>query len=154
MRLWRFIIIVGIIFILERTLPFFWSGSIFIFPVFAILYLVSSKKFSHDIPRIFFASLLFDVFSGFSFGIYTLAILATGLLIYIGKKRFVLGERSVIFGFIFTLLFVIIFFGMFSFELPLKYILSRLPAAIIESSIIYAILYIIMKRVRPANSKK
>lgn len=147
MRFWYFILVIGIIFSLERLLPFIFFRPVLVFPVFVILYLLTSVNFSRDLTRVVATSLLFDVFSGYPFGYFTLAIIILGLSIYFVKKQFIIMRGwSYVWGIFFFFLFIIEFLAFSMFRVPYSYFLKQLPIILIENLAIYLAMLLIFKK--------
>lgn len=153
MCFWKFIAVVGIIFFLERILPFFIPFSAAIFPAFFIVFLFFSKNIWHDLIMILIVAVLFDLFSGFTFGYFTMALALVGITMYFIKKRLMMLSESYLFGLIFVLIFIIEFLAIHLIKLSLSHILERLLINLAEGAIVYSFAFVILERNAQSQSK-
>lgn len=134
-----FVITSAVIFLLERVLPVLTSWPLFIFPVFAILFLLSSKNDAEELVFVVAISLFFDFFSGYTFGFSTLAILAVVLAVFFFKTRFNVNSQSFFSLAIYTLVFTFAYFAALSIKSAPSLIISQTPTVIIETLILFAL---------------
>ena len=140
-----FIIGSAVIFLLERGLPALTNWPFFIFPVFVILFMLVSCNNAADLPHVTVATLLFDFFSGYPFGFFTIAILGLAVAIFIFKSRFNVEPTSFIPLAIYSLLFVFAYFVIVSIKSKSAILLSQVPIIITETLIVFS-LVILMAR--------
>ena len=148
-----FIIGSAVIFLLERALPALTSWPVFIFPVFVILFMLVSRNNAADLPYITIAAIIFDFFSGYPFGFFTIAILGLVAAIFIFKSRFNVEPTSFISLAIYLLLFVFAYFALVSIKSNSAILLSQAPVIIIETLIIFA-LFVLAARLTNAKFRK
>ena len=152
-RLQFFIITSVVIFVLERVLPALFPSPIFIFPVFAILFLLTSKHDADELVYVIIAALFFDFFSGYRFGFMTLAILAVALAMYFFKTRFNSSSQSPFSLASYSLIFIFIFFAILSIQSDPRLIITQGPAIITETLILFVI-FILWFRVVRVSAKQ
>jgi len=146
MRLWKFIIVLLIIFALERLLPFLIPARLAIFPVFAVFYLISSHEFNRDFWRIILVSFFFDPFSGLVFGFFALSVAVVGLSIYFAKKYFKIVNPSFFSSLIIILFFLTEYFMISLINFRDYRMLLKLPLTLAENAIIFLVLALIFKK--------
>jgi len=91
----KFFIIVVVIIILENIIPLFFNVPLILFSIFIISYIIDNERsanrsggsdFQDKFLPVIFAAFVFDLFSGFKFGILALSFLILFLLIFwLGK---------------------------------------------------------------------
>ncbi|OGN05167.1 MAG: hypothetical protein A2831_01640 [Candidatus Yanofskybacteria bacterium RIFCSPHIGHO2_01_FULL_44_17] len=138
-RLQFFVTMSVVIFVVERILPLMVSWPIFIFPVLAILFMLTSKNEAREMSYIVIASLFFDFFSGYIFGWATLIILAVVLIIFFFKTRFNVSSQPILSLAIYTLIFTFVYFAILSVKSDLRFMTSQSTAIIIETLILFLI---------------
>lgn len=131
------------IFLLERVLPTLTSWPLFIFPVFVIFFMLTSKSDAHDLLHIAAAALIFDFFSGYRFGFMTFAILAVTLAIVLFKTRFNVNPRFLFFLEIYAIIFIFTYFIILSIRSESSILLSQVLIIILETIVIFATLFLI-----------
>lgn len=119
----------AVIFLLERALPALTNLPLFFFPVFVILFFLTSKNHIADLPYVAVAALFFDFFSGYRFGFFTAAILTTCLLMHLFKSRISVNTQSFFSLFFYSLFFIFGFLILLSFQ-PRLFMISWLPILI------------------------
>lgn len=143
-RVQFFVIGSAVIFVLERALPALISWPLFLFPVFAVLFLLTSKSDAADLPYVAAASIFFDFFSGRQFGFFTLTLMTICLSIYLFKGRINTNAESFFSLFFYSLIFVFGFLLLLSFQLsfqPWPFIISWPPILTETTAISLIILY-------------
>lgn len=115
------------------------SWPVFIFPVFVILFMLTSKNDTGELPYVAVASLIFDFFSGYRFGFFTFAILAVVLAIFLFKTRFNVDPRSLFSLAVYTLLFIFAYFATLLIKSDLRLMISQAPVIIIQAMAIFLI---------------
>jgi hypothetical protein len=128
-----FIISSAIIFVLERALSIIAPWPIFIFPIFVILFVLTSKSDTDGLPYIIIISFIFDFFSGLPFGLLTVAILAVFLTIYLAKAFLSISGRPMIFTLALSLVFVFEYFFLLSVKISPRAVLSQAPVILLEA---------------------
>lgn len=87
MRIKTLLILAVTVFLLERSGPVLWGGGWWwLFPLLMLYYLITAADLAQALVIIIPIALLFDGFSGYPFGMLTLAILLVGLIIFLGRK--------------------------------------------------------------------
>ena len=148
-----FVITSIVIFFLERVLPALVPWPIFIFPVFTILFMLTSKNDIREISYIAVVALIFDFFSGYRFGFMTLAILAVALAIFFFKTRFNSSSQSPFSLALYTLIFIFLYFVLLSIKSDPRLIIIPAPAVITETLILFVI-FILWFRVVRVSAKQ
>jgi len=134
-----FIITSAIVFLLERILPALVPWPIFIFPVFVIFFLLTSKNDIREISYIAVAAIVFDFFSGYHFGFMTLVTLSVTLVIFFFKTRFNSSSQSPFSLALYLLIFIFVFFAILSIKSNPRLILTQAPIVITETLILFVI---------------
>ena len=145
-----FLISSAIIFLLERILPALTSWPVFIFPVFVILFMLTSKGGASELPYIIIASFIFDFFSGLSFGLLTIAILIVFLTIHLTKIFLNIKDRSPIFILILSLVFVFEYFFLLSVKISPRLVISQAPVILLETVVLLIFMGVMFRK---ANSR-
>lgn len=127
----KYLIIIIILFLIERVASIFYVPASYLFPVFAF-YLVTLYDSNKWLNPIILTSLLFDLFSGLPFGVYTFSIIVIILLSQISKKIISFQDESI------KSLVIAILFGRVVFS----FIISLMPKMIFASQYIVEILLI------------
>jgi hypothetical protein len=141
MKYWRLFFAILAIFIFERLLPFVSPFPVFIYPIFLVFYLLNSSKFSRDFMILFFVSIFFDLFSGYSFGYFTIAMVTMSGIIFYGKKQFMTNNHPVFSGISFIAIFILLYFGCILYLIPSMNLIDQLPILLISSFLVYFIMY-------------
>lgn len=141
-----FIISSAIIFILERILQPLFSFPIFIFPVFVILFVLTSKKDTDELPYIIIASFIFDFFSGFTFGWLTVAILVVFITIYLVKAFFNIDGKSPVLSLVISLIFIFEYFLLLSIKTSPRLLIFQAPLIFSESVILLIPMRFLLQR--------
>jgi hypothetical protein len=131
---------------MERFQPIF-RLSFFIFPVFIVLFMLVRSAGS-DLPYVVGASLIFDFFSGFSFGWVTISILAVYFSIHLAKNFISVSGSSFVLLVLMSLLFVIEYFLILSVKVPRAALLTGFPFLILETIIISVLMIFASKKVK------
>ena len=147
-----FIVTSAIIFVIERVLPTLVSWPIFIFPVFVILFMLTrptfvsqnlggqaSKSDVREISYVAIATLVFDFFSGYYFGFFTIAMLVVVLAIFFFKTRFNINPQSFFPLAIYTLIFTFVYFALLSIKSDPRLILTQAPVIVAETLILFLV---------------
>lgn len=138
----KFFISSAIIFVLERTLSVVAPWPIFIFPVFVVLFgLSSAGGILAYLPQVAVVALFFDFFSGLTFGFMTIAILAVFLTIYLAKTFFNVDGKSPIILFAVSLVFLVEYFLILSIKISPRALVPQAPIILVET----VVLFILMK---------
>lgn len=143
-----FIIASVVIFVVERVLPMLVFWPVFIFPVFAILFMLTSRNDFHDLLYVIAASIFFDFFSGLTLGFMTLAILVVCLSIFLAKKFISIDGHSAISTFAFGLIFTAEYILLFSFGSSIGAILQNWLFILIETTILSIVFIFLFRRVK------
>jgi len=141
-----FFLFVVALFVIERVFQAVFNFPIFVFPVFVILLILHSQKEERDIVGIILVSLIFDFFSGFNFGIYTLAIFLVCVTIYFLKTRMNINARTFISSAVLAIIFVIEFFLILSVASSPRVLISQAVWLILETAIWTIVLELILKK--------
>lgn len=140
-----FIIASAIIFIVERILQSAVYWPVLIFPIFAVLFILVN---SDDATGLFFvagASIVFDFFSGFKLGVFTLAILAAYLLAHLFKKYFNVNPKSLPSLFLFSVICVLAFAALLSLGYSLGSLVSEAKAILAETAVLSLLMLALIK---------
>ena len=122
------------------------SWPIFIFPVFVILFTLAVSVGKQDLFYVVAASLIFDFFSGFRFGMFTLTILAVLLSIHLFKNQISVSPGPSFSTFFYSLIFVFIFFAILSFS-AIGPVVKFYRVLLVEAVIIYIFFMIFIRTV-------
>ncbi|MEK7151249.1 MAG: hypothetical protein AAB784_00850 [Patescibacteria group bacterium] len=150
-RLQFFAVILTVIFVIERILSMLISWPIFIFPIFIILFLLTSKNDTDELSYVVGATLFFDFFSGFTFGLLTIATFAVSLIIHFLKNRLNINRQSVVSLLIFSLIFIFIYFAILSIALNSRLIINQFLTILIETIIMLLVFIIAFSRLVKNN---
>ena len=137
-----------VIFLLERALPTLTSWPIFIFPIFVILFLLVSKNDADELVYVAIAVLIFDFFSGYTFGFLALAILAVALAIFFFKTRFNVNSQSFFSLAIYTFIFAFVYLALLSIRSNPRLIITQIPTIVTETTILFLIFNFAFRRVK------
>lgn len=142
-----FIIISAVVFVLERILPLVTNWPVFIFPVFVIIFLLTSRHDADELVYVIPVALIFDFFSGYGFGFTTIAIMAIALLIYFFKTRFSVEPGSFLALAIYSLIFTFVYFAILSIRSGPHLIINQVSVIIAETLISFLIFRFLLKYV-------
>lgn len=115
------------------------QGPIFIFPVFAIFFILTGKNDAREITYIAAASVFFDFFSGYTFGFSTFIILVIVLAVFFFKTRFSVNHKSFLSLAVYTMIFTFAHFAILSVKSEPQLIVSQAAAIITETMILFLI---------------
>ncbi len=141
----KFITIALTIFILERFFMYFIFLPVSLFPIFSILILASSANLSKDFIQTSVAIIFFDIFSGITFGLFTISFFIVSLFIHLSRGFIMVSDKSVIFNLFFTSFLVLIFYSIFLTKISVTVFFHLLPLLFIEFAILFAILQLTKK---------
>ncbi len=147
-----FIIVSAMIFLLERVLPTLVSWPIFIFPVFAILFLLTSKNDVNEFVYVVIAAFIFDPFSGYSFGTVTVVTFVIIAAIFWFKASFNVNAQSFLSLAAYTLIFVFLYFALLSIKSDPKLIITQAHVIVIETLVLFTI-FILWTNIFPVRAK-
>ncbi len=153
-RGYHFVIIVGLIFLFDRLSPIMAIHFIYLFPIFTVMILLGSPKYIQDFQRLAIAGFIFDPFSGFTFGFFSLIIFTMGLTIYLARKQLSVDQNSLFPSIIFFLIFMTEFHFLLAIKLPLNYLVTVLPETLGYSIIFYLLFFFTFQKLRNPNVKK
>lgn len=142
-----FIIISATVFILERILLLVTNWPVFIFPVFVIIFLLTSRHDAYELVYVVPLALIFDFLSGYGFGFTTIAILAVALLIYFFKTRFNVEPGSFLALAIHSLIFTFIYFAILSIRSRPILILDQAVIITTETLILFFVFRFLLRYV-------
>ncbi len=97
------------------------------------------------------ATLFFDFFSGFTFGLLTIATFAVSLIIHFLKNRLNINRQSVVSLLIFSLIFIFIYFAILSIALNSRLIINQFLTILIETIIMLLVFIIAFSRLVKNN---
>ncbi len=141
-----FIISSAIIFVLERVLSVMTPWPSFVFPIFVILFaLLYPENTSADLFYIVPSVLFFDFFSGFTFGLLTIAILAVFLTIYLVRNFLSISGRSLVFTVVLSLVLVFEYFLLLSIKMP-RMLVSQIPVILAEAIVVLIPMKFILRK--------
>lgn len=135
-----FLITTAVIFVTERFLPLLTHWPLFIFPVFAIMFALTAPNDAKNFKEILIASLIFDPFSGYRFGFFTIAIILLMSLIIVFKTRFNIDYRSFFLLGISTIIFTFAYFVIVSIKSDPKLLFFRAAFMLMETAIVFLVL--------------
>ena len=133
------------IFVVERFLPAIINWPIFIFLIFVILFMLTSKDEARDLFYIAIASIFFDLFSGFRFGFFVIALLLVSLCVHLFKNRINVNTKSFFLTIVYSLIFVFIFTVILSIRNMAGIMLLTKPIFLAETIIISVLLQFFFK---------
>lgn len=142
-----FIIGSAVIFLLERALPALTSWPLLLFPVFAILFLLTSKNDAGEFVYVIITALIFDFFSGYIFGIFTFAVLAMALGIFLFKTRISVNHNSFFLTFIYSLIFIFMFLALLSIQSSPRILFSTAFIVLIQAAVIVAPFTMLLRKI-------
>jgi hypothetical protein len=135
------------------------SWPIFIFPVFVIIFLLTrptfasqnlggqaSKSDTREISYIAVTAIVFDFFSGYTFGFSTLAILIIDLAIFFFKTRLNVNPRALFSLAVYTLIFVFLYFILLSIQSNSRIIIDQAVIIVTETLILFLIFVRIFRK--------
>jgi hypothetical protein len=141
-----FYLFAGLLFVIERALQIFFNFPSFIFPVFAVLFILHSREELQDLTGIVVMSLLFDLFSGFSFGIYTFAIFAVCITIYFLKTRLNINARTFSSSVTLAVIFIFEFFLILSVVSSPRVLIDWAGWIIAETIVLVILLDLVLRK--------
>lgn len=142
-----FLISSAIIFLLERILPTLTSWPVFIFPVFIILFILTSKSDTDELVYVPAASLFFDFFSGYRFGFFTLAVLTVVLAIFLFKTRFNVSRQSLFSLVIYTFIFTFAYFAIISIMSSPRFLIDQAYTIMVEVIVVFIMFNLVFHKV-------
>lgn len=145
-RLQFFITSSAVIFLLERILPSLISVQIFFFPVFVILFILTSRDEARELSYIVIPSIFFDVFAGFYFGLFTGSILILYLLICLFKKMIKVEADAYFLIFIYSVFFSFAFIVMISTPSSIVSAIVQWRQIISQTIIVFIVFLIFSRR--------
>ncbi len=123
------------------------NWQIFIFPVFVIIFLLTSKRDGEELVYVMIAAFIFDFFSGYRFGFMTFVILVIALAIYLFKTRFNVEPRSFLSLAIYSLIFTLLYFTILSTWSKPSLIIDQFPIITTETLISFFVFNFLFKYV-------
>lgn len=133
MTWYQFLIAVSSIFLAERLLPFS------IYPFFTIFVLLRSSVFKQDFTRIMLVSPVFDLFSGFNFGFFSLVILFLALSIKLVGKLLTFTSQSGFITYLTWLIFTVETILLFMIKISPPFLLNRWPVILSQALAVFLI---------------
>lgn len=149
----HFVIITVSIFVIERLLPMSGLRIPALFPLFAITFLWRSRDIMRDFNWLIAPTLIFDLFSGFEFGIFTLAILLTAGTIYLIKKNFGTNQSSILLSTPFFIFFLFEYLIIYWFKFSWAYFSTNIFYILIYSLGFYFMLSLILRRISNGQTR-
>jgi hypothetical protein len=143
-----------LLFAVERIFQIIFNFPVFIFPVFAVLFILHSREEVRDLAGVIVMSLLFDLFSGFGFGIYTFAIFAVCVTIYFLKTRMNISAKTFISSAVLSVIFIFEFFLILSLMSSPRVLLSWAGWMIGETIVLVILFDLILRRRGFETTKK
>ena len=150
-RLQFFIIGSAVIFLLERVLPVLASWPLFIFPVFIILFMLTSKSDADELVYVFAASFIFDFFSGYRFSFFTFTIFAVVLAIFLFKTRFNVSRQSLFSLAIYTFIFTFAYFAIISIKSSPRFLIAQAYTIMAEVIVVFIMFNLAFRKVKPTG---
>lgn len=142
-----FIFILAVIFLGERLWPMTGLDPLFLFPLFAVVFLLRSRDFSRDFGWLAAPSLFFDLFSGFEFGIFSLVILFVAWTIYLARRYLAINQTSILSLVILYLFFVGEYLAVFWFQFPQPYLISNIFYILIWAAAFYFLVALVLEKI-------
>jgi len=148
-----FVIGSAVIFVVERVLPALTSWPVFIFPVFVILFMLTSKNDARDLTLVASSSIVFDLFSGSSFGSFTLIMLAVCLMIYLFKNWIKVEPDSFFTLAIYTAVFTFSYFAILSVKIG-SWLIPQTASVIVVETLIFFAFFVLVSKLANAEFRK
>lgn len=150
MSLFKFTILLFLVFILAKLLLITFSWSFFVFPAFTVSYILVVKDTWNGLWRLSLAGLFWATFSGLNtfYSLLTLEIVLISILFV--KKYINLSDRSYLANFIIIALAMFEFSLLSSLQISTSFILevNNLLSILIQSSILSAVFLYVIKKFR------
>lgn len=139
-----------VLFLLERILPTLIYWPVFIFPVFVILFMLTSRNGAREIPYIVVISLVFDFFSGYHYGFMIIIILFIVSAIIFFKTYFSVDPQSFLSLAVYTLVFSFAYFALISIKSGFRIgeLITRIPTITIEIAAVFIVFNLVNTRRR------
>ncbi len=147
-RIGFFLVTSAAILFLERILSALTHWPIFIFPVFVFLFMLSSKRDVDESLYVIGVSFIFDFFSGYHFGFFTLVITFMTVAIFFFKTRFSINHQSLFSLAINCFIFVFVYFAILSVGSNMEIMLDQAFFIITETVIVFLIFNLLLRHLK------
>src|SRR3989338_2288754 len=127
-----FFVSCSVIFFIDRMFVHFFEWQTFLFPISGILFMLEDKNGDGNIIQLVAVSLVFDFFSGYSFGLTTIVLLISVLSGFFLRGIFNINSNSIVSTTLLVLLLTLIYAFILSLISSPKVLMFQIITILIE----------------------